>query len=136
MMRIAIATILLLANSSAWAQQCSSSEAQAAESSIDSLDSWQSVYIFYKRYRHCDDGSIAEGHTDKVVHLLATRWDSLKKLQKITARDHRFQTFILRHIDSSALTSELDHVAYTAARQCPQSATQLCKQIIGASNHR
>lgn len=136
MMRMVVAIFLLLASASVSANQCSMAEAQAAENVTDSLGSWQSIYAAYKRYGHCDDGSIAEGFTDKVVHLLATRWDSLSQAQKLIARNPEFQTFILRHINASALTSELDHVVYSARHQCPRSATQLCRQIAEAASER
>lgn len=118
------------------AQQCSVTQAQAAERSVDSIDSWPTIYSAYRQYGHCDDGSIAEGFTDRVVHLLATRWDSLEQAQQLAARDPKFQTFIVRHIDTSASTSELDMVARAAKDRCPRSATALCTQILGAAIER
>ena len=132
-MRIVVAAIFLLAVFPAWAQPCSMADAQAAENAVDQLDSWQAIHAAYRRYAHCDDGSIAEGFTDKVVHLLATRWGSLGQAQRIAAHDSGFQSFMLRHIDSTALTSELDRIAHSARHQCPRSATVLCKQIAGAA---
>lgn len=136
MMRIATAIVLLLVASSAWAQKCTTAEAQAAESSVDSLASWQSIYASYRQYGHCDDGSIAEGFTDKIVHLLATRWDSLSQAQQLIASDPKFRVFVLRHINGSALTTELNRVATSARNQCPRSAALLCKQIAGAASER
>lgn len=135
MMRITLILLFLFA-SSASAHECSIAEAQSAENSIDSLDSWQSIQSAYKRYGRCDDGAIAEGFTDKVVHLLATRWSSLGQAQKIIARDPAFKTFMLQHINPSALSSELDHVAHLATYQCPRSAAILCKQIARAASER
>ena len=57
----------------------------------------------------------------------------LGQAQRIAAHDSGFQSFMLRHIDSTALTSELDRIAHSARHQCPRSATVLCKQIAGAA---
>lgn len=135
-MHITTAICLLLAASSVSARQCSITEAQAAETAVVSLDSWPSIYAAYRHYGHCDDGSIAEGFTDKVVHLLATRWDSLEGAQKLFLRDPQFQAFVLRHLDASALTSELDRVASLARNQCSKSTRLLCKQIAETASKR
>ncbi|KGM51608.1 hypothetical protein N800_13500 [Lysobacter daejeonensis GH1-9] len=129
-------TLLLLVAFPVLAQECSATDAQAVESSVDSLDSWGSIHAAYQRYSYCDDGAIAEGFTDRVVHLLATQWASLSQVRRLIAHDPEFQDFVLRHINASALTSELDRVAHLARHQCPRSATLLCNQIAEAASER
>lgn len=123
-------SIWLLAGASpANACQCSALEAQTAERTSATLTSWQSIYAAHTRFGHCDDGAIAEGFTESVVHLLAARWSSLHEAQSLIAQDPSFQQFIIRHINASADTAELNRVAAMASQQCPVSATHLCKQI-------
>jgi len=69
---------LLATTCSAATNDCS--EAQAAGNATDSMKSWTSIYSGFKRYGKCDDGGIAEGFTDAVVHLLASKWSSLSKV--------------------------------------------------------
>jgi hypothetical protein len=52
---------------------CSEQEAAQAEMETDALKSWDSVYTFYRKFSHCDDGAVAEGVSDAVVKLLAYR---------------------------------------------------------------
>jgi len=137
MSRISISILLfLLASLPAEGKECSLAEAQAAENATDTLDSWPSIFAAYQRYGHCDDGAIAEGFTDKVVHLLATQWGSLSHAQQFIARDPSFQVFLVRHVNASADTSELDRIVRFTSRNCPASAKFLCKQIAGAASER
>ncbi len=112
---------------------CSSADAQAAEQSSATLDSWQSIYAAHKRFGHCDDGAIAQGFTESVVHLLATRWSSLAEAQRLFAKDPSFQQFVVRHIDASADSAELGQIAALAKQQCPVSDRLLCNQILKAA---
>lgn len=132
---VAITLFLLLAQSVS-AKECHRSDAIAAERLTDPMTSWRNIYTAYRQYGHCYDGPIAEGVTDKVVHLLATNWESLGQAQQFIAEDPRFQTFVIRNIDITAATPELDRVVYLATHQCPRSASGLCKQIAGAAGER
>ncbi len=133
---IAIAAIFLLATAHAVAQECSREEAEAAENRVSTLNSWQSTYDTFQEFGHCDDGAIAEGFSDRIVHLLATQWDSFPQVHQLIVRDPSFQSFFLRHINSSADISELDSIVRNASQQCPESAELLCKQIIGVARPR
>jgi len=133
---IAAILFIFLYTESAIAKDCSSIEAEAAENAVDTLDSWASIFSAYKRYKHCDDAAIAEGFTDKVVHLLATQWGSLHQVQQLVAQDASFQLFIVKHINASADASELDRIRFSAMRECPALASLLCKQIAGAASER
>lgn len=136
MKRIAIFAFLLLATAHSAAQECSRGDAIAAENLIENLNSWQSIYDAYKRYGHCDDGAIAEGLSDRIVHQLATQWDFLPQVQQLIVLDPSFQEFLLEHINASADTSELNRILLSASQHCPASAGLLCKQIEGAASER
>jgi hypothetical protein len=137
MMRIVVALLLLLLFvPRVEAQTCSPTQESAAESATDALHSWQSIFAAYKRYGNCDDGAVAEGFSDDVVHHLATKWASLHQAQRLIAKDPLFKTFIVRHVDASADTDELDRVVHLATHECPRSAKLLCKQIARAASVR
>jgi hypothetical protein len=134
-MRIAIPLFLcLLLIPRAYAQECSVAQAKAAESATDALHSWPSIFKAYKSYEKCDDGAIAEGFSDAVVHLLATNWASLHQAQVLFAKDPAFQEFAVRHVDSTADGNELTRIHYLAAHQCPRSAKTLCRKLAKAAS--
>jgi hypothetical protein len=137
MMRIAIIFFLLLLGAApAEAHRCPVAEAQAAEQATDTLHSWRSIYTAFTRYKQCDDGAIAEGFSDKVVHLLATQWSSLHQAQHLIAKDRSFQSFIVRHVDATTDAAELKRVRHSATTRCPASAKLLCRQIDRAASER
>jgi hypothetical protein len=129
-----ICLLFLLVISPAQAHQCSRADAQAAVAVAATLRSWQSIYAAYERYGPCDDGAIAEGFTDSVVHLLATNWASLSDAQSLIAQNPAFRSFVISHINASADSDEIAKIAVLASTQCPLSATSLCKEILGAAN--
>jgi len=62
---------------------CSRDEAVRAEMATDKLKTWDSVYLLYKQFSHCDDGSIGEGISDAVAKLLANHWDRFSEFVKL-----------------------------------------------------
>ena len=88
------------------AKECTSAEARAAEAGIDSLKSWSSIYVAFEQYGQCDDGAIAEGWTEAVVHTLASNWDTLIQASQYAEKDDGFRRFLLKHNDANADTDE------------------------------
>ena len=129
-----ICLLFLLVASPAQAHQCSRADAQAAEAISGSLSSWQSIYAAYERYGLCDDGAIAEGFTNSVVHLLATNWVSLSDAQRLIAKSPSFRSFVVNHVNASADSDEIAKISALASTQCPLSASSFCQEILGAAN--
>ena len=129
-----ICLLFLLAISPAQACQCSRADGQAAEAIAATLSSWQSIYLAYERYGSCDDGAIAEGFTDSVVHLLATNWASLSDAQSLIAKSTSFRSFVISHLNASADSDEIAQVSVLASTQCPLAATSFCQEILGAAS--
>jgi hypothetical protein len=124
-----IALVLMASNAAHCAERCSSSEAKVAEEAADTMRTWPALYAGFKKYGNCDDGSIAEGFDDDVVHLLATDWGSLETAAIIFAKDIAFRKFALRHITATADTDELRHIDTFAVSRCPANLIALCKDI-------
>lgn len=120
---------LVATTCSAATNDCSEIEAQAADNATDSMKSWTSIYSGFKRYGKCDDGGIAEGFTEAVVHLLASKWNTLPKVAVLVKKDHKFYKFFLRHIDASADTDELKKIYSFTQSQCPVNLKKLCAAI-------
>ena len=105
----------------------------AAEDVAASLTDWKQIYGAFERFAHCDDGAIAEGFTESIVHLLATHWETLPQVAPFERKNASFRNFILRHIDDTADTEELKRVAYLARTQCPKGHGVLCSVISQAA---
>lgn len=109
---------------------CSPREAAAADAAIDGLDSWTKLERAHKQYGHCDDGSIAQGHSEAVARLLVDHWSTLALLAELAQRDPAFKRFVLRHIDATLDTDDLDKIGTLAAAQCPPGSTPLCRELL------
>ena len=116
------------------AKECSDADARAAETGVDSLKTWSSIHSAFKQYGHCDDGGIAEGWTEAIVHLLASNWKSLPQAAAFTEKDKSFRRFFLKHIDATADTDEIKTIGKLAQSQCPAKLTELCTYIHGSVN--
>jgi hypothetical protein len=108
---------------------CSRSEERRALDEHEKLKTWGDIFHSFKSYGHCDDGAIAEGYSDKVVHLLAMDWKSFTELNHLTKANPDFRNFILRHIDTTASWDELRSAQQNARRRCPAEGTTLCRVI-------
>lgn len=112
------------------AANCSKAMAIAAETKAGELKSWSEVYVWFKRYRNCDDGAIAEGFTESITILLARQWSVLPQLAARADKDTQFRAFVLKHIDESADADNLRLIEENAKRKCPPKYTRLCGAFI------
>jgi hypothetical protein len=143
----AAAVLFLLASALFWpvvvngADQCNTAEATRAEAAMDLLKTWPEIYAAFSRYHRCDDGGIAEGFSEAVVHHLASDWGSLAQGAAIMRKHTGFRRFVLRHIDATTNDDELERIRQLASTDCPQGIEGLCRDIhtaaeraIGESN--
>jgi hypothetical protein len=119
--------------STAAAKTCTLEQGKAAETAVDHLDSWQEVHSAFKQYAQCDDGGVAEGFSDRIVHLLATQWPRLPELAQYTRNDPAFRAFVLKHIDATADDREIRDIASLAESRCPVRLRQLCSALKDAA---
>ena len=105
----------------------------AAESIAARLPDWKQIYGAFERFSHCDDGAIAEGFTEPVVHLLAKHWETLPQVASLQSKNAAFRTFVLPHINDTANTSELKRIARLARTQCPNRHGVLCSAVSQAA---
>lgn len=105
---------------------CSSEQAKRAESAIDRLRSWRSLYNWYQSYRQCDDGAISEGYSEAVARTLVDHWDALPQFSSVAQRDSRFRRFVLRHIDETLNDTDLKTISSNAEKRCPSGLSKLC----------
>ncbi|WP_295684785.1 hypothetical protein [uncultured Nevskia sp.] len=126
---ILLAGALLAPLAASAADRCSTKQAQAAEEATDQMKTWSAIYSGFKSFHHCDDGGIAEGFTEAVVHLLASDWRSVGSAASLSTKDKAFSSFLLKHINASANTEELQNIASTSGAQCPPELSSVCEDI-------
>jgi hypothetical protein len=116
-----------------YAKNCSAQDAEAADAVVDHLDSWVKVERAFNKYGHCDSGYIAEGNSEAVARLLVDRWQTLPTLAKLIRRDPSLRRFVLRHIDTTLDTGDLEKIKVHSSSSCPTDATALCADILTAA---
>lgn len=129
----AITVLLCCTCTSVYAKTCTAKDAQAADAAVDYLDNWQAVEKNFRQYRHCDDGSIAEGNSDAIARLLVQQWQTLTVLESLSKADPSFRAYVLHHIDSTLDTKSLKAIQHAASTQCPSSSTALCADLKAAA---
>ena len=93
------------------------------------LTSWRALHTSFVKYRHCDDGAIAEGYSESVTLLLADHWKSLPDLGRLTEKDKEFEKFVLRHVNETVPRERLERIAKNARQRCPKQLSGLCEQL-------
>jgi hypothetical protein len=124
-----IFVLSLAAYSNAADKTCTKEDAIKAENDTDTLKDWGRVYLSYKKYSHCDDGSISEGYSDKICHLLAHDWQQIGLLNSMVDKDKKFAAFIVKHIDDTAKVSDVRQIFNNSTRKCPLEAKEFCNMI-------
>jgi hypothetical protein len=136
-MRINLPVLLLCASvSCANAEKyCGNQQSHLAEAALDNIHNWDDFYQAYRKYRNCDDGSVAEGLSDKAVKLLIGAWPSVHRLA-VLSRDATFQEFVLYHVNGLMSPADAATIADNARGHCPSSARVLCMELIKKSTNR
>jgi len=140
MKRLLCGLSLLLAfhtGASVAADQCSATEAYAAEAATNYLDSWANVHLFFKQFRHCYDASIAEGANDKIQLLWANHWSDLPQILSLTSKDPEFRSFIWQRMnDLDFPANEFAIIIHNAKASCPIGGANFCRAFIAVSASR
>lgn len=108
---------------------CTVAQAKRAEDQIDRLHTWDSLYKWYKAYRHCDDGGIAEGISEDVGRMLAHHWSTLPNLDQLARQDAGFKRFVIRHVDATLGDDDLQNIRENAILNCPRGLHDICGEL-------
>ena len=103
---------------------CSQKMEKQALISIDKINSWQDMYDFYKNFKVCDDGAIAEGVSDNIIKLLIKQKIQFNKLFE----DRTFQEFVLEHINE-LMTKKEAQIIKKKIKQCKKPFNDFCKKV-------
>ncbi len=135
-MRIAsiVTTVALLWMPLAHGKTCSQRDANAADAMVDRPDSWAQVDLAYTKYRHCDDGAIAEGNSEAIARLLVDQWQTLPQLDALIKRNPPLKAFVLRHVDTTLDTNDLNKIKQLSTASCPAGMGALCRALASAAS--
>jgi len=131
-----IAVVSIAFWQSASAKECTPVQARSAEAIAATRHTWQEIHAAYRLFAHCDDGAIAEGFTQSVVHHLASRWSALPEAERLFVQDTQFEVFVIKHIDASASNKELEQIIEQSTRRCPAGAQALCRKLEKAAREQ
>jgi hypothetical protein len=76
-----------------------------------------------------DDGAVSESISGLVGDLLANQWDTLSELERAIAQRPEFREFVMRHIDFTIQSDQLEAIERNAETNCPTGSTGLCHEI-------
>ena len=111
------------------AAKCTPQDAIAADTDLAGLTDWAAVHRSFKRFKQCDDASIGEGYSDKIVILLIRHWPTIVTLNKLAQADPEFGDFVLSHIDELMSPEQSKIIIDNVSNHCPASAEKLCRRM-------
>jgi len=128
---VLIATFMVSMTSTSFAatKTCPQDQAMKAMSEASNLKTWDEVFKSYRKYKHCDDGAIAEGYSASVAYLLASRWTDIETLVRLSNANPYFRRFVINHIDETMNMDQGKSIKKNAATKCPSKAKHLCVAI-------
>jgi len=111
------------------AKVCSPKDAEAADAMVDDLNNWKKVAETFKKYGHCDDGSIAEGNSEAIARLLVDQWKTLPELAELIKHNPSLKRFVLKHVDSTLDNDDLQKIKELASSSCFRETLSLCDSL-------
>ncbi|MFL6707367.1 MAG: hypothetical protein ACJ8HI_04085 [Massilia sp.] len=111
------------------ANTCSAKDADSAQTAVEGIESWPRLAQVHQRFAQCDVGYIAEGNSEAVARLLVDRWEDLSTLNAMGAKQPGFMAFVLRHIDSTLDTGDLEQIVRRASSRCLPNNQKLCARL-------
>ncbi len=108
------------------AAECTKQEAIKAETTAAYVKSWEKLEEHYSKYRHCDDGAIAEGYSESVSFLMENQWPEFLSYKM----GKPFFHFVQKHVDETWDINRYKKVALLASSNCNKSKKPICMDIL------
>jgi hypothetical protein len=90
---------------------------------------WDALYTSFKSYRQCDDGALGEGYSESVARLFVDRWNTLPQLSRLVRKDAGFRSFVLKHVDATLDTKDVQRIRRNARTRCPAGQREICNEV-------
>lgn len=112
---------------------CSTSEAKDAENAVASIRSFGEFREAYRRYSHCDDGSVAEGFSEASTSIVVSQWGDIRNIDSELGLDSHLRNFFIKHVDATAPLERLGEIERLSGASCPKESELLCAEISAAA---
>jgi hypothetical protein len=96
---------------------------------MPTLRAWDELYKSFELFQNCDDGAIAEGYSESVARILVDRWSTLPRFSFLGTKNVAFRKFVLKHVDASLDTRDLQTIKEKATTQCPDGLRSVCHDL-------
>jgi len=104
---------------------------QKAQKAADNVVTWQHLNKAWKDYRQCDTGEVSETFTESILRLMI-EWKNIDALAE-GMKDPEYAGFIQTHLKSPAAQNDVKDVRSRATQSCPKGQSEVCKQIVSAT---
>jgi hypothetical protein len=96
--------------------------------------SWDALYKWYRVYRKCNDGVIAETSSAAIGTILATHWSTLPRFGSLASKDAAFRKFVLDGFGATIEMEDMERkdveiIKRRARTQCPAGLRALCDDL-------
>ncbi len=122
--------LLIMPPLNASGKDCTKKEEQIIESKAAYLKTWDEVFDSWEKFKHCDDGSIAEGFTESITKNLVKNWTEDGHLIRLIKNKPKFEKFILEHINEAVPYDRLSILGHMAEMRCQNSTLEFCMKIL------
>jgi hypothetical protein len=134
----AFALMLTMALSPSLAQAstegCSIKKDNSASKRLENSTSLMDIYNVSKLFPGClKGGGISEEVSDGVVVRLSHHWRSSLRELRGRGASPEFISFVLRHIDATTSSDELQNILSNSKSACPPRAGAICRKIAAAA---
>ena len=69
-----------------------------------------------------------------MADLLATHWDGINEMNRLSKMSAPFRAFILRHVDSLMTPEQANAISKSVKTRCPPDAKSICADLALAVN--
>jgi len=123
--------VALLSTQVGYAQEhgCTDVDGRHALDQAAVLRSWDALYRSSKLYQQCDDGAIGEGYSESIARILVDHWNTLPRFAHLAVKDAEFWTFVMKHVDATLETRDVNKISKSARTQCPSALHALCNDL-------
>jgi hypothetical protein len=95
-----------------------------------SSQTWSALHQSWRRFRGCDNGGeFSASYTEDIISLLVNQWDRLPELAALLRKEPRFEAFVLKHVNATASSDELNCIIRSARDTCPSTSRSLCRKL-------
>jgi hypothetical protein len=91
---------------------------------------WSALRQSWSRFRWCDNGGeFSASYSQDVIGLLVGKWDRLPELAALLPKNRGFEAFVLKHVNGTASSDDLNRIITSARTRCPDSSGDLCRKL-------